>query len=93
MRKIIRRFTPEAKTLIKKLSPTVKSALRKLTDDILENPSLGKELREELKGFYSARYSRYRVIYEYNEPDQIITIHFLGERKNVYQLFERLLNH
>lgn len=55
------------------------------------DPLLGKELRDKLKGFRSARYSHYRVIYEYEEKEGWITIHYLGERKNIYDLFEKFL--
>ncbi len=91
MREIRKRYTPEARQLIKKLPPGVKNPIRSLTDEILKNPLLGKELKEELKGFRSARYAVYRVIYEYNEEENWVTIHFVGHRVNIYRLFQQFL--
>ena len=92
LKKITKHYTPEAKTLIQKLAPEIKKPLRALTDELLENPKLGKELKDQLKGFRSARYSHYRVIYKFKEKEQKIIIYYLGLRKNVYQLFEKILS-
>lgn len=86
-----KRFTPEVKRLIRKLPPDVKKPIRTLTDEIARNPGIGKPLRDRLQGFRSARYTHYRVIYELEEKPELITIHFVGPRKNVYSLFEHIL--
>jgi len=92
LKSVQKRFTTEARRLIKKFPPGVKAPLRALTDEIAENPLLGKELKEKLRGFRSARYGNYRVIYEYLEDKNLVIFHYLGRRKDVYALFERLIN-
>lgn len=91
LKKVFKRFTPEARRLIRKFPPRVKGPLRALTDEIVENPFCGKELQRELKGFRSARYTHYRVIYEYDEGEGCVTVHFVGKRTTIYDLFERYL--
>ncbi len=91
MRETRKRFTPEARRLIRKLPPEAKRPLRALTDEIATNPLMGKELQKELRAFRSARYSHYRVIYEHDPEKGWVTIHFVGKRENVYELFTKLV--
>ncbi|MBL7685678.1 MAG: type II toxin-antitoxin system RelE/ParE family toxin [Deltaproteobacteria bacterium] len=78
MKKIQRRYTLEAKRLIQKLPPEIKVPIRALADEILQNPQLGKRLKKPLEGFLSARYSHYRILYEYVEKEGLITINYVG---------------
>ena len=81
-------YTAEARRLIRKLHPEIKQAIRCLIQEIFENPTQGKALKGALLPFRSSRYSRYRVIYEYDVPNNCLIIHYVGRRKNIYALFE-----
>jgi mRNA-degrading endonuclease RelE of RelBE toxin-antitoxin system len=48
-------------------------------------------LQEELVGFKSLRFKQYRIIYLLNEEKEIIQIIHIGQRKDVYEQFRRLL--
>lgn len=91
LKKLKRRYTPEARRLIQKCPPAAKTQLRALIEEVSEDPLIGKELQDPLSGFRSARYARWRIIYEYNEETQELTIHYVGRRQNIYELFERLV--
>ncbi len=56
-----------------------------------ENPYFGKGLEKELSGYLSIRARRFRVIYKINENDQAIEVHFIGHRKDIYQLFKEAI--
>jgi mRNA-degrading endonuclease RelE of RelBE toxin-antitoxin system len=92
LKKNRRRYTPEARRLIRQLAPTIKVPIRSLVDELTTDPLIGKELREKLKGYRSARYSRYRVIYQYERQERLVTIHYVGTRRSVYRLFEELIH-
>lgn len=91
MKSIALYYTQEARQIIRKLSPDIKPALRALIREIEKDPYQGKPLKGPLAPFRSARYNRYRVIYEYQVKARRLIIHYLGPRKNVYELFEALL--
>lgn len=82
-----RKFTPEAKRLIRKLHPVVRGHVRALTDQLLSNPFLGKALQKELKGYYSIRHSHYRVVYSVREKQREVIIDYVGMRESVYEVF------
>ena len=44
-------------------------------------------MERDLSGYRSFRAKRFRIIYKVNEIDQIVEIHFVGYRKDVYELF------
>jgi mRNA-degrading endonuclease RelE of RelBE toxin-antitoxin system len=52
-----------------------------------EEPFKGKRLERELSGYRSLRAQRFRIIYMLNEAEKIIEIHYVGHRKDVYELF------
>ena len=76
-RKQIRKLDPQIK-------PVVKSKLRKLQ----ENPFSGKWLEKELSGYLSIQAKRLRVIYKIRDNDQAVEIHYVGHRKDIYELFK-----
>lgn len=49
------------------------------------NPFLGKSLRGELKGLYSLRIGKYRVIYSVDTRRQEIVLHATKHRSKVYE--------
>ncbi len=42
-------------------------------------------LSGELRAFYKFRVGPYRIIYTANRPEQSLTIHFIGHRREVYK--------
>jgi mRNA-degrading endonuclease RelE of RelBE toxin-antitoxin system len=53
---------------------------------LADNPQrLGKPLRAELDGSYSARRGDYRVVYAIKEDPYVIEIEHIGRRSDVYR--------
>ena len=42
-------------------------------------------LNAELKGLFKFRVGSYRVIYEVKRNERLLTIHFVGHRKDIYK--------
>lgn len=84
-------FSPTIKEYIRQLPPLIKKPLRKIIDEIKITPLCGKLLQEELTGYRSKRYHKYRVIYYYDEDNHLVHILYAGLRHDVYRLFSEYL--
>jgi len=78
------------KTLTK-FHPELKKHTKKALKEIARNPYIGKELQEELEGYLSYRFKRYRIIYTVDEQRKILVVHLVWHRRDVYELLERLI--
>ncbi len=85
------RFTPESSRLLSKLHPDNKGHVKQALTELRQNPSTGKDLQEELSGFKSLRLKQYRIIYNINEEENFFQIYHIGQRRDVYEQFRRLL--
>lgn len=53
---------------------------------LAENPQrVGKPLRFELEGSWSARRAEYRVIYRIDEDDRLVTVDVIAHRSDAYR--------
>ena len=59
-----------------------------MVDALRDRPDIGKSLRRELEGFWSARVGRYRVIYRYT--GRLLTAVLVGPRATIYDDASRL---
>lgn len=82
-------YSRTSRGLIRHLHPDLKATIRRRLKALAENPYAGKKLEKELAEYYSIRSGRYRMIYKINETDKVIEIHYVGHRKDVYQLFSK----
>lgn len=80
-------YSETSRNLIGKLHPDIKPVIRAKLDKLIKEPFMGKNLERELSGYRSLRAGRFRIIYRLNDEEQIIEIHFIGRRKDVYELF------
>ena len=78
----------QIRSLHSQIKPTVKSHIKILKD----NPYVGKVLERELSGYYSLKMKRFRVIYEIDHQNHIVQIHYVGYRKDIYEVLKKLLN-
>jgi len=92
MKNLKMRFTPESSRLLSKIHPENKRLIKRVLAELRQNPYLGKNLQEELSGFKSLRLKQYRIIYNINEGEKIIQIYHVGQRRDIYEQFKRLLN-
>jgi len=84
-------YSETSKNQIRKLHPRIKSAVKSKIEKLQENPFSGKWLERELSGYLSMRAKRFRVIYRIKDDDQIIEIHYIGHRKDIYELFKEAI--
>ena len=80
-------YSETSKNQISKLHPELKTIIRSRLDAIQEAPFSGKRLERELSGYRSLRAKRFRIIYKLNENSKVIEIHYVGHRRDVYDLF------
>ena len=92
MKKLKIRFTPEAARLLSKLHPENKKRIKATLNELRKNPYLGDDLQEELSGFKSYKSKRYRIVYNFNEEENVIQIYYIGNRRDIYDQFRLLLN-
>ena len=85
------RFAPESSRLLSKLHPDNKVQVKQALTELRQNPFTGKDLQEELSGFKSLRLKQYRIICNINEEENFIQIYHIGQRRDVYEQFRRLL--
>ncbi len=85
------RFTRTVADKISTLHPDIKKQLGSAIKKISKEPYSGKELQEELSGFLSYRFVRYRIIYQVNDIDKTIIVYMFGHRRDVYELISELV--
>lgn len=85
------RYTPEAASLILRLHPEIKRLVRRAIADLLADPLRGYALHADLSGFRSYRVKGYRVLYQFNDRDAVVEVHYVGRRRDVYESFQALL--
>ena len=79
-------YSKTARRLISKLNPEIKPIVRSRLDKLKKDPFLGKRLQRELSGYRSLRTGRYRIVYKVDEEEKNIQIHYVGHRRDVYEL-------
>ena len=69
--------------LIRGLHPDLKRKVRSALRDIVDDPAIGKPLRDELAGLRSCRVSRFRIVYRV--ASALVEIVAVGPRRTIYQ--------
>jgi len=69
------------------LHPDLKPLIRSKTEALKENPFIGKFLERELSGYLSLRVRRFRIIYRIVNEIRAVEIHYIGHRKDIYEIF------
>jgi len=81
-------YSESARNQIRYLHPDLKAIIRKRLKKLAQNPYLGKHLEKELSNYFSLRARRFRIIYMVKESAKTIEIHYVGHRKDIYELFK-----
>lgn len=78
---------PAVRAIQSRLGEQVAAAVVEfMTGPLVENPRrVGKELRRDLAGVWSARRGTYRVLYRINEEDQEVVVVRIDHRRDVYR--------
>ena len=83
------KLSEETRSLIQHLHPELKRKVRAALEQILQDPSTGKALRDDLQGLRSLPVGRIRIIYRLFPL--IIEIVAIGPRKTIYEDTLRLI--
>jgi len=81
-------YSKTSRDQIKKLHPDIKSIIRDRVKTIAKNPYIDKKLERDLSGYFSFRARRFRIIYKVREENQIIEVHYIGHRRDIYDLLK-----
>jgi mRNA interferase RelE/StbE len=78
---------PAARAIREVLPESVAAAvLEFITGVLIENPHrVGRELRRELGGIFSARRGTYRILYRIDEVTRTVTVLRVDHRSDVYR--------
>jgi mRNA interferase RelE/StbE len=79
----------EVRDFIRRLHPELKRKLRAALADILDDPTCGKALKEDLEGYWSLRLGRSRIIYRLRRGG--VEIVAIGPRETIYEAVARLV--
>jgi mRNA interferase RelE/StbE len=77
------RVPDDVAALIRGLHPDLKRRVRSALSDIVDDPAVGKLLRDELAGLRSCRVSRFRIVYRVGSAT--IEVVAVGPRRTIYQ--------
>ena len=72
---------------ILRLHPALKPIVKRAIEQLAQNPHAGKRLERELAGYLSLRTKRYRVIYRVDESSSTVENHYVGHRRDIYEVF------
>ncbi len=86
------RLTPEAHALYRHLSTEVKRHIKCALREIVRDPLAGKALQAELSGYRSYRILRYRIVYRFNEAENMLEVIHFGYRSHIYEKLKAMLN-
>jgi mRNA interferase RelE/StbE len=80
-------LTPPAQRALDRLPERVAAAIAELlTGDLLAAPRrVGKPLRRELAGIWSARRGSYRVLFEIDEDERRVVVLRIDHRADIYR--------
>lgn len=67
-------------------TPDLKTVLKKKLDKLKKAPAAGKPLLKKLSGYYSLRTNNLRIIYKVISEKQTLEIHYMGQRKDLYEI-------
>ena len=78
---------PAIRALRDKLpEPVAAAVIEFLTTALVGNPhQVGKELRDDLAGIWSARRGTYRVLYRIVEPAREVVVFRIDHRRDIYR--------
>ena len=77
----------QVRSLNPKIKPIVKRRLQELKDD----PFTGKSLEKKLSGYRSLVAKRFRIIYKILQNENIVQIHYVGHRKDIYEILKEVI--
>lgn len=85
-------YSDTSRRQLRGLRPETKAVVRSRLQRLKDEPFMGKRLERELSGYWSLRAKRFRIIYRVRETEQIVEIHHIGHRRDIYELFRETVS-
>ena len=86
-------YSETSRKQIRKLHPLLKTLVKARLEQIGDDPYIGIYLERDLSGYLSFAARRYRIIYKISEDEGVVEVHYVGHRKDIYELFsEQILS-
>ena len=79
-------YSETSRKHIRHLHPEIRTIIRKRLKELAQNPYIGKRLEKEISEYFSLRARRFRIIYKVKKKEKILEIHYVGHRKDIYEL-------
>ncbi len=76
---------------IRRMHPAIRLEVRRVLETLQDNAHAGKPLQNELMGYHSLAYKRYRIIYKITAASREIHIYTIGHRSDVYEKFSQFV--
>ncbi|MFW6176363.1 MAG: type II toxin-antitoxin system RelE family toxin, partial [Thermoplasmatota archaeon] len=80
---------PKADDFLQKVDDKIETRIKEKMKSLSSDPNKGKKLK--YSDFWRLRIGEYKAIYEIDNKDEKIVILFIGNRKDVYDDFSRLV--
>jgi mRNA interferase RelE/StbE len=80
-------YAADCRRQILRLPPPLKPLIKRAIELRAQEPHTGKRLERDLAGYFSLRARRYRVIYRVDENGRTAEIHYVGHRRDIYEIF------
>jgi len=84
-------YSATSRQQARSLHPSIKTVVKKRIEELGKDPYFGKPLERELAGYYSYKAKRFRIIYRIVPSSQMVQVHYVGHRKDVYELLREML--
>ena len=78
-------ISPRARKELKNIDKLYRKAIARATEELKDDPFIGKPLTRKLILKFSYRIGAYRIIYKVNKQDKIVYILTAGHRSSIYQ--------
>ncbi len=85
-------YSETSRNQIRTLDPFIKPIIKRRIEELKDNPFLGKQLERQLAGYYSYKARRFRIIYKIVPHAMTLQIHYVGHRKDIYELVAELIS-
>ena len=76
---------------IRSLHPQIKPVVKRRIQELKDNPFTGIALEKELSGYRSIRAKRFRIIYKILQKENAVQIHYVGHRKDIYEILREII--
>ena len=83
-------FSDTAQHLFKNATPDLRVGFKRKLEQIKKRPTVGKPLLKKLAGYYSLRTRQLRIIYKILSERNILEVHYLGPRRDMYEIVYQL---